>query len=255
MDFTLQQYTRLLKSLKKTGYSFQPFGQFVENPLPKVAILRHDVDRLPVNSLRMAQIESESGICGSYYFRIVKESNNPEIIRQIAGLGHEIGYHYEDMALAKGDIEKAINSFIGNLNYFRQFYPVSTICKHGSPLSKFDNREMWKKYDYRSYGIIGEPYFDVDYTRVFYITDTGRKWNNRSSNVRDIVDRPVDIPIQSTGHLISLIEQEKLPDSIMINTHPQRWFDGGFGWYKEFLMQNFKNLIKQIIVRSRHNSK
>ncbi|MBA7531110.1 hypothetical protein ES705_23321 [subsurface metagenome] len=39
-------------------------------------------------------------IKGTYYFRIVTQSFNPEIIEQIAELGHEIGYHYEDFVLA-----------------------------------------------------------------------------------------------------------------------------------------------------------
>ena len=27
--------------------------------------------------------------------------------------------------------------------------------------------ELWEKYDYRDYGIIGEPYFDIDFDEVF----------------------------------------------------------------------------------------
>ena len=55
--------------------------------------------------------------------------------------------------------------------------PVKTICMHGSPLSKWDNRDLWKRYNYRDFGIIAEPYFDLDFDEVFYITDTGRSWN------------------------------------------------------------------------------
>jgi len=54
-------------------------------------------------------------------------------------------------------------------------------------LSRHDNQELWKTYDYRDLGIIGEPNFDVDYTKVFYITDTGRKWNNEAASIRDKV--------------------------------------------------------------------
>lgn len=65
----------------------------------KTIILRHDVDKLPENSLRFAQIQHELGIRGSYYFRMVPESFDTDIIKQIANLGHEIGYHYEDIDL------------------------------------------------------------------------------------------------------------------------------------------------------------
>ena len=39
--------------------------------------------------------------------------------------------------------ELAICDFGRNLEKFRKFYPVKTICMHGSPLSKWDNRDLW----------------------------------------------------------------------------------------------------------------
>ena len=92
------------------------------------------------------------GIRASYYFRVVPQSNQPDVIRAIAGLGHEIGYHYEDMSLFNGDADKSIEHFKTQLQHFRQFYPVRTICMHGSPTSKWDNKELWTKFDYRDYG-------------------------------------------------------------------------------------------------------
>jgi hypothetical protein len=50
--------------------------------------------------------------------------------------------------------------------------------------------KVWEKYDYRDYGIIADPSFDIDYNEVFYITDTGRAWNNTSVSIRDKVERP-----------------------------------------------------------------
>jgi len=48
----------------------------------------------------------------------------------------------------------AICDFERNLEKLRELYPVKTICMHGSPLSKWDNRDLWKRYNYRDYGII-----------------------------------------------------------------------------------------------------
>ena len=125
---------------------------------------------------------------------------------------------------------------------------------HGSPMSRWDNRELWKKYDYRDYGIIAEPYFDVDYSKVFYITDTGRSWNNESVSLRDTVNSDFNIEIRNTGHMIQLIETGRMPDKIMINTHPQRWFNPGFGWVKEFVLQNTKNVVKKLIIRNGYHT-
>jgi hypothetical protein len=58
---------------------------------------------------------------------------------------------------------------------------------HGSPMSKYDNRLLWIKYDYRAYGIIGEPYFDVDFSGAAYYTDTGRMWKGDNVSIRDRV--------------------------------------------------------------------
>jgi len=33
-------------------------------------ILRHDIDKLPANALKMAQLEHDLGVAGSYYFRV-----------------------------------------------------------------------------------------------------------------------------------------------------------------------------------------
>ena len=140
MDFTIKTYKRLLETLKKSGYTFQPFVDFIEKPAEKAIILRHDVDERAGNALKMAKAEHELGIKATYYFRIVKISNKPEVIKQIVGLGHELGYHYEDYSSCNGDMDKAIIQFSKNLEYFRFFYPVKTVCMHGSSMSEYDNR-------------------------------------------------------------------------------------------------------------------
>ena len=188
MDFTLKKYAELLHVLDDYGYQFVTFEQYCtekESMRDRFVILRHDVDLKPENALAVARLEHVMDIQASYYFRVVEQSNKPEIIKAIAGLGHEIGYHYEDVALCQGDTGKAFAHFEKQLDYFRGFYPVKTICMHGAPRSKFDNKDLWKSYDYHDFGIVGEPYFDVDYSKVFYLTDTGRRWDGFNVSVRD----------------------------------------------------------------------
>jgi hypothetical protein len=258
MDFTINTYSNLLKNLLRAGFSFQTFEQFLIYALPKTIVLRHDVDLLPRNSLRNAQIEHELGIRGSYYFRIVPESNHPEIIRKIAALGHEIGYHYEDLTFCKGNENDAYVNFKKNLDYFWQFYPVKTICMHGSPMSRYDSRDLWKYYDYKQLGIIGEPYFDIDFSKVLYITDTGRRWDGDKVSVRDKAYNNIsDVTIKqfqnrfrfhSTNEIIKAALEGELPNQIMITTHPQRWFNNPILWTKELIQQNLKNFVKRGII-------
>ena len=204
MDFTIKTYCKLLDALQKQEFAFQTFAGFNEKPDEKVLILRQDVDRLPENSLKFARIQAKRGIKGTYYFRIVAESWKAEIIREIYELVHEIGYHYEDLSFAWAklkaqgsglraqgeELEKKVvdigfELFKKNLENLRKIAPVKTICMHGSPLSKWDSRLLWKYYDYHDFEIIGEPYFDLDFDEVLYLTDTGRRWDGGSVSVRD----------------------------------------------------------------------
>ena len=253
MDFTLSKYKQLLSTLRRQGFSFLTFGQFLKEPAGKCIILRHDVDLLPYNALAFAKIQAGMGIKGSYYFRAVPVSWNEEVIREIAGLGHEIGYHYENITSCNGDIDKAYEDFKLNLEKLRKLAPVSTICMHGSPRSKFDNRSLWDKYDYKSLGIIGEPYFDIDFEKVFYLTDTGRRWDGWKTSVRDKVPQQekwnkIGLVYHSTNDIIGSINKGTFPQQTMITFHPQRWNKSLFLWVKELVLQVSKNQVKKILI-------
>ena len=201
MDFTVNKYKELLVALKKQGFLFIPVNEAKDSAVSKLIILRHDVDKSPKNSLLTANIEHELGIRGTYYFRVVPESYDEHIIKKIQNLGHIIGYHYEDISsIAEKDrrglkpnalyptpsaLDRAINSFALNLGKLRTLAPVQTICMHGSTYSRWDNRLLWKHYDYRTFGIKAEPYFDFNFSDMLYLTDTGRRWDGASFSIRD----------------------------------------------------------------------
>lgn len=252
MDFTINEYKRLLTALLNTGIQFQRFDNFILNPVDEAIVLRHDVDARNLHSLRFARIQNELGIKGTYYFRMVKGSFDVSIVKEIAAMGHEIGYHYEDMDFAKGNSDLAIEFFEKHLNSLREHAEIRTLCMHGSPRSKFDNRDIWKVISYRNYGLIGEPYFDVNYDKVYYLTDTGRSWGGRSVSVRDKVSTQVNWPVvSSTREIIHLAESGQFPRKVIFNFHPQRWSDSYYEWGQEWVLQNVKNMIKRFFyVRS-----
>ena len=259
MDFTPSTYHRLLTALKENGYTFITFEEYCNRAREeKCIILRHDVDKKPVKSLALAQIEASLGIHATYYFRIVPESNQPDFIRRIADLGHEIAYHYEDLTICKGDTEKAYESFQKNLAYFSTYYPVKTISMHGSPAGKYDNRDIWNHYDYRDFDIIGEPYFDFLDENVnepdgsrFYFTDTAGMWDGDKYNVRDkSIGRSSNgkVKVHTTDDLIRFLTTNRNVREVMINTHPQRWTDNKAEWLLEYMTQKAKNIIKRFLV-------
>jgi hypothetical protein len=57
-----------------------------------------------------------------------------------------------------------------SLARMREIAPMVTICMHGSPLSRWERRLLLQKYNYHDFGITGEPYFDVDFLQVLYLT-------------------------------------------------------------------------------------
>ena len=261
MDFTLKKYSELLGALKDKGYRLITFENYCSNKIAlsdeSFAILRHDVDLKAKNALAVARIEHAFGIHASYYFRVVKQSNRPDIIRAIMDLGHEIGYHYEDMTICNGDVDKAAKHFESQLAYFRQYYPVTTICMHGSPLSRYDGRDLWRHLDYHDYGIIGEPYFDVDFSKVFYLTDTGRKWDGFHVSVRDKIPEYQEewvkrgLVFHATDEIIDAIGDGRLPLQLMFTTHPQRWTDNPMEWLSDGLKQDVKNVVKWLLLRKK----
>jgi len=257
-DFTIDTYRDLLAALRAKGYHFLRCDEFFGSGKPKnkAVMLRHDVDAKKMNSLKFARIQFELGIKGTYYFRAIPASFNEAVIREVYEKGHEVGYHYETMDTCRGNVKLAYETFCRELERFRQIVPVTTICMHGSPLSKFDNKEIWKHYDYRSLGIIAEPYFDLNFNETFYLTDTGRCWDGQKVSIRDKAasfnqcTNPdfIGRSYHTTFDIISDIESEKLPAQVMMNFHPQRWTDNASEWYKELIAQRLKNQVKRILV-------
>lgn len=248
-DFTLKKYTELCEAIVSSSYVPMTIQEYLNQHPDKSIILRHDVDRKPDRAQKMALIEHEHGIRSTYYFRTVKEVFQPDIIRNIADLGHEIGYHYEVLDKAKGDVNKAIEIFGQELKDLREIASIKTICMHGNPLTSWLNRDLWTNYSFDNFGIIGEAYLSIDYKNVFYLSDTGRRWNSRFS-VKDVVkvnDNDLYKNIRNTDDVINHIN-EGLHKQICILTHPNRWNDNFIGWLNELILQSIKNIGKAGII-------
>jgi len=239
-DFTLQMYHDLCTTVL-TKYSVVTVLDYIQNQPKNVAIFRHDVDKKPKNAFAMAKLEKSLGICSTYYFRTVPDSFDPEVILKISEMGHEIGYHYEVLDTARGDYKSAINQFEENLDRFP--CEIDTICMHGNPLTPWDNRDLWSRYDFKKFGITGEAYLSLDFSKIAYFSDTGRAWHDRYS-IKDITKvSPVDTTIiSSTSDLIEHIPKLSCP--VCIVTHPQRWNDAIVPWMTELSGQMARNIGK-----------
>lgn len=274
-DFTLNSLEYLLATLKSQGFFFYTISDYSEELIPttRALMLRHDVENRYENALRFAQIEHGMGIKGTYYFRFAEHSFNASAIQKIAELGHEIGYHYDDLSSCKGNYQDAIKRFEIHLQLLKNIAPVKTICMEGDPLSKYDNRDLWKQYDYRNYGITTEPYMDLDFNKIHYLTETGRRWDGNKYSVRDKVHngnnhtQKIDLNgiqissranskltdcYHSTFDIIKAVENGNFPNQAMLTFHPQRWNDNLIKWTTEMVLQNIKNQLKYLLIRARN---
>lgn len=214
----------MLDAALNEGYRFYTVAEYVEADTveePHI-VLRHDVDRRVNNAVVLAIAEAERGIASTYYFRTGTFS--PDIARRLEALGHEIGYHYEDLAKTRGDVEAAHQRFGRNLESFREHVDVRTACAHGSPLSPHLNTDMWK--DARTpgeYRLLGEAYSDLEFdsvgeTDLLYLSDTGRDWNASAPDYGSI---------RSTNDIVEALESRTCT-SLYLLAHPSRWAVSGF---------------------------
>lgn len=227
VDFTYDMYAELLEAGINQGISFITVKEYLNTEvLPsEFVILRHDVDRKPINARDFARIEAERGVNSTYYFRTVEETFQPEVMEDIDSLGHEIGYHYEDLDRTDGDVSAAHASFRENLEKLRNVVPVSTVCMHGNPLTAYDNRDIWNtEASFEDYDLRGEAYLSMDFSEVDYYSDTGRTWRDGPLKIKDhtVGDDGKTIQISTTDQLISLLESDD-ECRLCILTHPDRW--------------------------------
>jgi len=275
LDYTFNKLHELCKVISNSQYVPLTIEEYLssEKKPERFIIIRHDIDLEPAYSLKLAKIEKEFGITSTYYFRATEDVFQPDIIKSIADLGHEIGYHYEVLDKAKGDYDQAIKIFKEELNKFRQVYDVKTICPHGSPIigtlspysflgictiiktilqggdvfTSWKNQDLWGKYDFKLFDIIGDAYLSIDFGRIMYFSDTGRNWNSTRYKIKDVVDNSVsqisEVKINCTDDIIELIKQEEIKN-IYILIHANHWKDNFGSWLRWLILLYIRNIGK-----------
>ncbi|MBO6570717.1 MAG: hypothetical protein JJ960_18360 [Kordiimonadaceae bacterium] len=246
-DFTLNSYVKILDTLVGAGFSVHGVANWVEGKHESGACIRHDVDRKPKNALAMAKKEFELGIASTYYFRIVRSSFCARTVEQIAELGHEIGYHYEDVSLAGGNVSNAVELFKANLSRLRSIAPIKTVVMHGRPLSKHNNMAIWDHISLQDVDLIADALMSINYERLPYFTDTGRQWGALATNLRD---RPetgafdMSSSISTTDDLCQFIQAGSCR-AISLAVHPERWSNDRIDWTGQLIKDTGANLIKR----------
>jgi len=247
-DFTDDAYRILLDSLTANGYETLTVAEYLaaESLPERFVIDRHDVDRKPGNALRLAELEADRGIESTYYVRTTEEVFRPDLIRRIAALGHEVGFHYEAVDRAGGDLEQAEETFARNLNLVRGVAPVDTVCMHGNPLTPHDNRDLWDAASFETFGLLGEAYRSMDFEDVVYFSDTGRTWRDGALKVKDHTrgEGTKRVGADSTYDLVDLFREGAVSRACLLS-HPNRWADTGVELVAERTKDTAINAVKR----------
>jgi hypothetical protein len=254
-DFTLTAYKEYLQAIKSSYKIILRFDEYLlAQPKPEsFCLIRHDVDRKPQNALIMSELENEAGIKTTYYFRAKSHTFKPGIIKKIASLEHEIGYHYESLSDTNGDMSLALKDFENNLKKFREIAPTKTISMHGRPIICYNNLDLWRNNDnqrllFEKYGILGEAYLDIDYTNIAYINDTGRNWTSDESNKRDKVISNIKIDFGNRRILLKCMNSSPYP-KMVFQIHPERWESAIIPWGLQLLKDAIMNAVKYASVK------
>lgn len=209
-NYSNKLYKRFLNKLKNERYSVKLFSEY-NNKDPKIEpdkvniYIRHDVDLSIPRLLKLTQIEKETGIFSTLFFRLHSEKYSFDktipIIKQLASDGFEIGFHYEVLSQTKGNTEEALSLFSRELSDLRKIAPISVVAHHGD---KYDNHKIWPLVDKEALNI----WSAYDMKRDIYLTDTGGNFMTRSNK----------------KHIFDLIEQAKPGDNIQILIHADWWY-------------------------------
>ena len=209
--------------------------------------MRHDVDSLKEEPY-VGKAGTFPGINSTYYFRKSSFSRT-KLIRAIADMGHEVGFHYEVLDEAKGNYDLAINLFKEELGRLRQIVKVETACMHGNPLTRWLNRDLWKHFDIGDMGLKGEAYLSVK--DVFYLSDTGRIWD-MSRKLKDML--PFALPVEMIGNervvttddVIRIVKTAGVP-RFYLTIHPERWSYNMATWLIDQTRDTGMNAAKQVL--------
>ncbi|WP_162139905.1 hypothetical protein [Limisalsivibrio acetivorans] len=191
-DFTEVHYKELLYKAK---HRFR-FAFYREEPSDNKAFWRHDVDYSPERALRIAEIERDAGVRSTFFFQTgslfysILEDPTAELIRSIAGMGHDIGLHFDPAAGRGLALEKGILEVIAGRK-------VEAFSLHNPDKTSIDNHT-----EHVIEGMVN-AYSEIFRKSCAYCSDSNGYWRHR---------RLADFLYEESG-------------SIQVLTHPVWWQD------------------------------
>lgn len=225
LDFTLAAFDEFCQRISTVPVFTLTGYLTLTAPLsPPYVIWRVDVDYRETHAVQLAQIAAAHHLHGSFYFRC-KETVFPlDTIRQIAKLGHEVGYHFETLDLCRGDFAAAADLFVRHIETLRQAgFEIRTVAAHGGPpvaanyqrnLDLLTQKpELLKQVD-----LLGETTLSLDFKRVTYVSDARWRWRRYEGYQPGQRGQPTSLWAVARDYA-------QWDTGLYINFHPQQWFE------------------------------
>ena len=257
MIFVYKKWDSFCKRLAEKGIKSIPARE-VDGSITNYLVLKHDVETDVGKAFSMAKIESKYGHRGSYYVQayLVNDDKNVALLKEMQAMGHEISYHYDVMDSCKGDLEKAIAEFEGNVKIFESSgFELKTLCQHGNPIVErvgyTSNRDFFRSEKTQSlYPDMSDIMVDFKRkyeTEYLYFFDAGRHFQLIYDPINNDVIKSDDknLLYKDTDELFEALSSDK---GNIISTHPHRWTkSAGLYVVKTFLFKVINTVAKILI--------
>ena len=225
----------------------------------RFVVLKHDVEAAVPKAYRLAEIEHQNGLCGSYYVQayLLEREDNVRLLQQMQQWGHEISYHYDVLDAHAGNYEAAEADFKRYLRRFEECgFHFATICQHGNPIKTrvgyTSNRDFFRnstiRQRYPQFVDMVVNYSHYTKQAYQYISDVGYRWNvitdPETNDLHPEVKNLIIGGFESLKHCI-----QKTNRSFIVSTHPHRWKQSALSIY---LMILFFRIVRQCAIIAKH---
>lgn len=227
MEFNFKSYKSFIQLALSKDYKFLIYNTNYSED--KIILLRHDIDADPTAALMMAELEYSCSIKSTYFFMVRSPLYNlfsrscDKIIRDIIGMGHHIGLHFDAGYLCNENIQSEIDRQIDFLNDNFQI-DISTVSFHQPDSAILNNEIKIRQIN---------TYDETDMKGFFYISDSNMGWKQST---------PIDLLNDGCFNRIQLL------------IHPLWWVDGFLNtidaWDKA-IIRNYNREQQQIISTER----
>lgn len=195
-DFTVESYRRLLVLAKRSyafaSYSEIPWGQ-------RFVLWRHDCDYSLNRAHALARVEVEEGIRATYFlnphceFYSLLEKSQHRLVREIVGMGHDIGLHFDAAFHDISDEEMLGQQVRAEAALLEELYDVKvSVFSFHNPVASHMNCEA------ETYGGLVNCYSRRFKTEVPYCSDSNGYWRFR--RLQDVLLEAADPCLQVLTH-------------------------------------------------------